>query len=190
LFNGGPVLLHEFANPALGSLPARWRGLTWCLRHPPSWTRALTRRGSQPTHRVFPNVAALVSTDSPVSRPPRPQAPVRPQLDSRDQARRLPADGPSRPCGHPADHPQGQRLDEPLPVRGRGREPPQGPVLPDRLRGGVATKGSETSFQLLRHRRYAFDLLELNGTDLRGNRLRCVRPRWRASFAKADRVCA
>ena len=56
---------------------------------------------------------------------------------------------------------------------------------------GVAT------FQLLRHRRnepqaflYAFDLLELNGTDLRRERLRCVRPRWRASFARADRVCA
>jgi hypothetical protein len=26
----GPVLLHEFANPAPGSLPARWRGLTLC----------------------------------------------------------------------------------------------------------------------------------------------------------------
>ena len=78
MFNGGPVLLHEFANPALGSLPARWRGLTWCLRHPPSWTRALTRRGSQPTHRVFPNVAALVSTDSPVSRPPAHKPPSGP----------------------------------------------------------------------------------------------------------------
>ena len=31
----GPVFLHEFANPALGSLPARWRGLTWCPRPPP-----------------------------------------------------------------------------------------------------------------------------------------------------------
>ena len=30
----GPVLLHEFANPASGSLPARWRGLTWCPRPP------------------------------------------------------------------------------------------------------------------------------------------------------------
>jgi bifunctional non-homologous end joining protein LigD len=66
-------------------------------------------------------------------------------------------------------------LDDPLPARGGGYEPPQGPVLPDRRRGGVLRReGSETSFQLLRHRRnepkaflYAFDLLELNGTDLR-----------------------
>ena len=28
----GPVLLHEFANPAPGSLPARWRGLTLVTR--------------------------------------------------------------------------------------------------------------------------------------------------------------
>ena len=47
------------------------------------------------------------------------------------------------------------------------------------------------TFQLLRHRRnepqaflYAFDLLELNDT-FGGNRLRCVRRRWRASFATA-----
>ena len=72
-------------------------------------------------------------------------------------------------------HPQRQRLDDPFPARGGGYEPPQGPVLPDRRRGGVLRReGSETSFQLLRHRRnepkaflYAFDLLELNGTDLR-----------------------
>ncbi len=32
---------------------------------------------------------------------------------------------------------KGQRLDQPLPVCGGGREPPQGAVLRDRRRGGV-----------------------------------------------------
>ena len=41
------------------------------------------------------------------------------------------------PGRHPADHPARQRLDGPLPARGRGGEPPQGAVLPDRRRGGV-----------------------------------------------------
>ena len=52
---------------------------------------------------------------------------------------------------------------------------------------GVAT------FQLLRHRRnepqaflYAFDLLELNGTDLRRERSRCARRHWPASCARPD----
>ena len=54
------------------------------------------------------------------------------------------------------------------------------------------------AFQLLRHRRnepraflYVFDLLELRTARACGvSRLRCVRRRWRASFARADRVCA
>jgi bifunctional non-homologous end joining protein LigD len=53
---------------------------------------------------------------------------------------------------------------------------------------GVAT------FQLLRHRRnepqaflYAFDLLELNGTDLRRERSRCARRHWPASCARPAR---
>jgi ATP-dependent DNA ligase len=70
---------------------------------------------------------------------------------------------------------QGKRLVGLLAARGGGYEPPQGPLLPDRRRGGALRReGSETSFQLLRHPRnepkaflYAFDLLELNGTDLR-----------------------
>ena len=41
---------------------------------------------------------------------PRRQAPVRLQLNSRDQARRLQAHGPSRSRGHPPSHPQWQRL--------------------------------------------------------------------------------
>ena len=40
------MLLHEFANPAPGSLPARWRGLTWCPRHPINLIRrAITQLG-------------------------------------------------------------------------------------------------------------------------------------------------
>jgi bifunctional non-homologous end joining protein LigD len=53
------------------------------------------------------------------------------------------------------------------------------------------------AFQLLRHRRnepkaflYAFDLLELNGTDLRRERSKCERPRWPASSARPGMVCA
>ena len=41
------------------------------------------------------------------------------------------------PSGHPADHPEGQRLDDPLSASGRGREPSQGPLLPHRWRSGV-----------------------------------------------------
>jgi hypothetical protein len=68
---------------------------------------------------------------------PRRQAPVRLQLDSRDQARRLLAHGPARPRGHPPSNPQWERLDAALPACRRGREPPQGALLPDRRRGGV-----------------------------------------------------
>jgi hypothetical protein len=51
------------------------------------------------------------------------------------------------------------------------------------------------AFQLLRHRRndpqaflYAFDLLELDGTDLRKSRSRCAKRRWPASCARAVRA--
>ncbi len=37
--------------------------------------------------------------------------------DSRDQARWVSAHGPARPRRHSADHPQGQRLDDPLPAQ-------------------------------------------------------------------------
>jgi hypothetical protein len=66
------------------------------------------------------------------------------------------------------------RLDAALSARGRGSEPFEGAVLPDRRRGGMLRREGVTSFELLRHRRnepqaflYAFDLLELNGDDLR-----------------------
>ena len=51
-----------------------------------------------------------------------PTTPVWRQLDSRDQARRLPAYGAPGPGRHPLDHPQGQRLDAALSARGGGRE--------------------------------------------------------------------
>jgi ATP-dependent DNA ligase len=54
------------------------------------------------------------------------------------------------------------------------------------------------TFQLLRHCRnepqaflYAFDLLELNGEDLRKEPIaRCARQRWPASCGRSGTVCA
>ena len=53
------------------------------------------------------------------------------------------------------------------------------------------------TFQLLHHRRnerkaflYAFDLLELNGDDLRREPIECARRRWRVSCGRAGQVCA
>jgi bifunctional non-homologous end joining protein LigD len=70
--------------------------------------------------------------------------------------------------------PVGIRLVGPLSARNRGREPPQGAVLPDRRGGGVLRQTRVALFHVLRRRRdeadaflYAFDLLELDGTDLR-----------------------
>ena len=96
------------------------------------------------------------------------------QLDSRDQTRRLPADGPPRSRGHPADHPQGQRLDAryPLVVEAVNHLKARSCLIDGEV--VCCDEQGMTSFQPLRHRRnepqaflYAFDLLELNGTDLR-----------------------
>ena len=102
------------------------------------------------------------------------QAPVRRQLDLRDQARWLPAHGPARPRGHPADHPQGNDWTQryPLVVEAVNHLKVRSCLIDGEVvccdERGLAT------FQLLRHRRnepkaflYAFDLLELNGKDLR-----------------------
>jgi bifunctional non-homologous end joining protein LigD len=96
--------------------------------------------------------------------------PVRRQLDSRDQARRLPAHGPARPCGDPTDHPRGPRLDAALSAVNHLK-------VRSCLIDGEVVCGDErglATFQLLRHRRnepqaflYCFDLLELDGADLR-----------------------
>ena len=66
---------------------------------------------------------------------------------------------------------RGQRLDAALPACGRGRVCGRASST---ARLCAATSGGLATFQLLRHRRnepqaflYAFDLLELNGTDLR-----------------------
>jgi ATP-dependent DNA ligase len=52
------------------------------------------------------------------------------------------------------------------------------------------------TFQLLRHRRsepqaflYAFDLLELDGTDLRRDPIEVRKATWQVSCARADRAC-
>jgi hypothetical protein len=103
-----------------------------------------------------------------------PSPAVRLQLDSRDQARRLPAHGPARPCRHTAHHAQRQRLDDPLPADCEAVNHLK--VRSCLIDGEVVCcdeKGVAAS-QLLRHRRnepqaflYAFDLLELNGADPR-----------------------
>ena len=74
------------------------------------------------------------------------------------------------PVRHPPDHPEGQRLDAALPARGRGGEPPQGAVVPDRRRGGVLRRARAGPVPVAAPRRnepkaflYAFDLLELDG---------------------------
>jgi bifunctional non-homologous end joining protein LigD len=53
------------------------------------------------------------------------------------------------------------------------------------------------AFRLLRHRRnepqaflYAFDLLELNGTNLRREPIEVRKASWRASFARPAPECA
>jgi hypothetical protein len=110
------------------------------------------------------------------------------QLDSRDQARRLPAHGPARPRGLRLITRGGHRLGSRYPLVVEG-EPPQGAVLPDRDENGLAT------YQLLRHRRnepkaflYAFDLLELNGTDLRREPLE-IRKATLASVLRFQHAC-
>jgi hypothetical protein len=40
----GPVVLHEFREPRPGSLPARWRGLTWCQESGDYFSLANTTR--------------------------------------------------------------------------------------------------------------------------------------------------
>src|SRR5262245_14013282 len=89
-------------------------------------------------------------------------------MAARDKARRLPADGLARRRACAAVHPQGQRLECTLPAD-RGRD--------CRLIDGEAVCCDENGlavFQELRRRRnqdsvflYAFDLLELDGADLR-----------------------
>ena len=63
---------------------------------------------------------------------------------------------------------------KPLPAHRRGRELPQGAVLPDQRRGVCCDERGLAIFQVLRRRQneasavlFAFDLLELDGTDLR-----------------------
>jgi predicted NBD/HSP70 family sugar kinase len=60
---------------------------------------------------------AKISSEPAAPIPRRPSA-LWVQLDSRDQARRLPAHGPARLGRHPADHAQGKQLDHPLPAGG------------------------------------------------------------------------
>ena len=70
----------------------------------------------------------------------------------------------------------------------------KGAVLPNRQRGRVLRRGG-CQFHVLRRRRnepeaflYAFDLLELDGTDLRREPIGCARRRWPASCGRAVNV--
>jgi hypothetical protein len=94
---------------------------------------------------------------------------------SRNQARRLPAHGPARSRRHPVDHRGGHDWSAryPLVVEAVNHLFKVRSCLLDGEMVCCDEKGV-TSFQLFRHRRnepqaflYAFDLLELNGTDLR-----------------------
>jgi hypothetical protein len=111
---------------------------------------------------------------SPASRPGEPGS-GRARLDPRDQARRLPPDRPARRQARAAVHPQRPRLDRALSADRRGRAAqPQFEFLRHRWRGGAARRRRHLRFQrpaLRRHddevQLYAFDILALEGEDLR-----------------------
>ena len=77
-------------------------------------------------------------------------------------------------AGHQVDQAVGQRLDEPLPTDGRGREPPQvrsclidGEVVCCDEKGRRRIPVASSELNEPKASPYAFDLPELNGTDLR-----------------------
>ena len=98
----------------------------------------------------------------------------RPRLGARDQARRLPADGSPERRRCPPARPQRPRLDRPLPAHCPAVD---ALAVTSCLIDGEAVAcndGGLAVFERLRGRRheagvflYAFDLIELNGTDLR-----------------------
>ena len=122
---------------------------------------------------------------------PRRQASVRLQLDSRDQARWLSAHGPARFRRHPAHHPPGQRLDDRFPLV---VEAVNHLKVRSCLIDGEVVCCDERGFgdSTLRRRRneataflYAFDLLELDGLDLRREPIEVRKATWPASCARS-----
>ena len=116
----------------------------------------------------------------------------RPRLDSRDQARRLPHDGPPGRRRRPAAHPQRRRLVGSLSADLRGRWQVRSFLLDGEA---VACDGDGLPvLDRLRYRRqdgrvflYAFDLFELNGQDLRHEPIE-IRKRQLATLLRAARV--
>ena len=104
----------------------------------------------------------------------------RARLGARDQARRLSADGAPRSGRHPAADPQRPRLVAALSADRRGGEPAQGALVPDRRRGGrlrrqrasPCSSGCGASRTGRHVFLFAFDLLELDGEDLRREPIR------------------
>src|SRR5262245_34132378 len=95
-------------------------------------------------------------------------------MAARDQARWLPYAGAPRWGGRANFHPQRPRLDRPLPPDRPRRALAQDRIVPDRRRGGRLDGDGLPIFDKLRYRRddrrvflYAFDLIELDGEDLR-----------------------
>jgi hypothetical protein len=114
--------------------------------------------------------------------------------NSRDQARRLPAHGQTRPGGYPADH----RLDAALSASGRGGEPPQGAVLPDRRpRWCAATSEGWPPFSCSaiagtspRHSSTPSTCWNSTAKTCAASRLRCARRRWPAFDGRAGTAFA
>ena len=128
---------------------------------------------------------------------PRRQAAVRLQLDSRDQARRLPADGPARSRGHPADTRRGNDWTTRFPLVVEAVN--QLKVRSCLIDGEVVCcdERGVAAFQLLRRRRnepqaflYAFDLLELNGDDLRREPIEVRKATLASILRKSRHGCA
>ena len=92
------------------------------------------------------NISSLSSRIRTLPPIARRQTTVGRELDSRDQTRRLSADGPARSHGHPTADPPRQRLVQPLPANRGGCEPPQGEVLPHRWRAVPTCGGSPSRF--------------------------------------------
>jgi hypothetical protein len=126
---------------------------------------------------------------------PRRQAPVRRQLDSRGQARRLPAHGPARSGGIRLITRKGNDWTTrfPLVVKAVNHLRVRSCLIDGEV--VCCDERGLARFDVLRRRRneavaflYGFDLLELDGQDLRREPLRCARPRWPASCARLGRA--
>ena len=84
-----------------------------------------------------------------------------------------------------------------VPARGRGSEPPQGAVLPDRWRGGVLRRAGRGRLPCAAAPTnepqaflYAFDLLELDGADMRREPIEVRKATLASILRRAGLECA